>query len=234
MTLHLCTCDTARKRTIMTEDSTPLRAKRKRTKGFIACDACQRRKSRCDLVTAGCCHRCRVLGTDCSFILVGGTYPAEVPLPTDSVRGISPLVPECPTQGEATSSSFLPSTLVPHTSIRSPGDHGRRDELSQRVSRMEALLETVLDRLSRNAGVAPPVSSEPPTSAIPSDHRPTSRPPGLGAAGDPVAPPTKALAYPCASDQIAEVFRLRPECRFLDPVADGLATSIGLAEAVQV
>jgi hypothetical protein len=65
----------------MTENSTPLRAKRKRTKGFIACDACQRRKSRCDLVSAGCCHRCRVLGTDCSFILVGGTYPAELPFP---------------------------------------------------------------------------------------------------------------------------------------------------------
>jgi hypothetical protein len=218
----------------MTENSTPLRAKRKRTKGFIACDACQRRKSRCDLVSAGCCHRCRVLGTDCSFILVGGTYPAELPLPTGSARDISPLVPECPSQGEATSSSFLPSSLIPDTSTRSPVDHGRHDELSQRVNRMEALLETVLDRLSRNVGVAPPVSSEPPTSAIPSDHRLPLRMPGLGATGDPVTSPPKALAYPCASDQIATVFCLRPECRFLDPVADGLVTSVGLEEAVQM
>jgi hypothetical protein len=99
---------------------------------------------------------------------------------------------------------------------------------------MEALLETVLDRLSRNVGVAPPVSSEPPTSAIPSDHRLPLRMPGLGATGDPVTSPPKALAYPCASDQIATVFCLRPECRFLDPVADGLVTSVGLEEAVQM
>lgn len=32
-----------------------------------ACDACARRKSRCELVTAEGCHRCVVLGTGCSL-----------------------------------------------------------------------------------------------------------------------------------------------------------------------
>lgn len=47
--------------------SPPPAAKRKRTKVSNACQQCQSRKSRCELVTASGCHRCRVLGTDCSL-----------------------------------------------------------------------------------------------------------------------------------------------------------------------
>lgn len=39
----------------------------RRTKAFSACDACQRRKSRCELINERGCHRCRTLGTDCTF-----------------------------------------------------------------------------------------------------------------------------------------------------------------------
>lgn len=47
----------------------------KRKKISTACDACQRRKSRCEMVNSQGCHRCRTLGTSCS---VAGTVPSNV------------------------------------------------------------------------------------------------------------------------------------------------------------
>lgn len=38
----------------------------KRKKLSTSCDACQKRKSRCEMVTANGCHRCRTLNTKCS------------------------------------------------------------------------------------------------------------------------------------------------------------------------
>ena len=46
--------------------------KRKRTKCLAACESCQIRKSRCDLLTARGCHRCSVLGIECSLNLIVG------------------------------------------------------------------------------------------------------------------------------------------------------------------
>jgi hypothetical protein len=43
------------------------RPKRKRKKSSAACLACQKRKSRCEVFSAAGCHRCRVLGTECSL-----------------------------------------------------------------------------------------------------------------------------------------------------------------------
>lgn len=47
----------------------------KRSKISNACDACQRRKSRCELVNEMGCHRCRILRTRCS--LAGQSIPAQ-------------------------------------------------------------------------------------------------------------------------------------------------------------
>ncbi|KAG7548948.1 hypothetical protein FFLO_03153 [Filobasidium floriforme] len=51
-----------------TNTNTPTTRRKKRTKTSIACEACQTRKSRCELVTAKGCHRCAVLGTACSLV----------------------------------------------------------------------------------------------------------------------------------------------------------------------
>lgn len=42
--------------------------RRRRPKARTSCMSCQQRKARCDLVTAGGCHRCRVLSLRCSII----------------------------------------------------------------------------------------------------------------------------------------------------------------------
>ena len=42
-------------------------AKRVRTKGVFACDACRARRSKCDLIDHEGCHRCKQLRTSCSF-----------------------------------------------------------------------------------------------------------------------------------------------------------------------
>jgi hypothetical protein len=61
----------------------------KRSKISNACDACQRRKSRCELVTDSGCHRCRVLRTQCS--LAGQEIPPRStepsPPPVQALRG---------------------------------------------------------------------------------------------------------------------------------------------------
>lgn len=49
------------------ESSVPSSSPRnKRKKVAFACDACQQRKSRCEMVTSAGCHRCRLLGTRCT------------------------------------------------------------------------------------------------------------------------------------------------------------------------
>jgi hypothetical protein len=40
--------------------------KRKRTRCPVACDACKKRKSRCEVDSPAGCHRCRILGTPCN------------------------------------------------------------------------------------------------------------------------------------------------------------------------
>lgn len=57
--------------------------KKRRTRTGIACDSCQRRKTRCELLNGetGGCHRCHVLGTKCSLLPEAGgsnTTPAPV------------------------------------------------------------------------------------------------------------------------------------------------------------
>ena len=66
--------------------------KRRRTRTGIACDSCQRRKTRCEVLDgdgAGC-HRCQVLGTSCSLLpdkpqSLGNT---EAPYDGDRLRSI--------------------------------------------------------------------------------------------------------------------------------------------------
>ncbi|WOO85381.1 Glucose transport transcription regulator RGT1 [Vanrija pseudolonga] len=41
--------------------------KRRRAKIPVACEACRKRRSRCDLIDANGCHRCKQLGSECSF-----------------------------------------------------------------------------------------------------------------------------------------------------------------------
>lgn len=48
----------------ISRETSPARGKRKKLS--TACDACQKRKSRCEMVTSKGCHRCRTLGTICS------------------------------------------------------------------------------------------------------------------------------------------------------------------------
>ena len=64
--------------------------KRRRTRGFIACDACQRRKSRCEMLDSEGCHRCMVLQTPCS--LVGQQSAVMLEAATSQVGEYAPLV----------------------------------------------------------------------------------------------------------------------------------------------
>lgn len=66
--------------------------KRRRTRTGIACDSCQRRKTRCELLDgdgAGC-HRCQVLGTSCSLLpdKPEATGTTETPINGDRLRSI--------------------------------------------------------------------------------------------------------------------------------------------------
>jgi hypothetical protein len=66
--------------------------KRRRTRTGIACDSCQRRKTRCELLDgdgAGC-HRCQVLGTSCSLLPATSqpSGPADTPFDGDRLRSI--------------------------------------------------------------------------------------------------------------------------------------------------
>jgi hypothetical protein len=65
--------------TTTTTTTTPTTRRKKRTKTSIACEACQTRKSRCELVTQRGCHRCAVLGTVCSLV---GSGRASTSAPT--------------------------------------------------------------------------------------------------------------------------------------------------------
>lgn len=59
-------------------------SKRRRTRTGIACDSCQRRKTRCELLNGDSvgCHRCHVLGTNCSLVAqASGSRP---PTPSGS------------------------------------------------------------------------------------------------------------------------------------------------------
>jgi hypothetical protein len=66
--------------------------KRRRTRTGIACDSCQRRKTRCELLDgdgAGC-HRCQVLGNPCSLLSdkAESSGPTETPYNGDRLRSI--------------------------------------------------------------------------------------------------------------------------------------------------
>ncbi|WWC59485.1 uncharacterized protein I303_102041 [Kwoniella dejecticola CBS 10117] len=63
---------------------------KKRTKTGIACDACQRRKSRCELVDQQGCHRCRVLGTTCSLTPENNDVPFHQQTFTNQITRASP------------------------------------------------------------------------------------------------------------------------------------------------
>jgi hypothetical protein len=74
-----------------TRDDGPSR-KRRRTRTGIACDSCQRRKTRCELLDgdgAGC-HRCQVLGTECSLLpeKPDPAVQATTPINGDRLRSI--------------------------------------------------------------------------------------------------------------------------------------------------
>lgn len=63
--------------------------KRRRTRTGIACDSCQRRKTRCELLNGdqSGCHRCHVLGTECSLVPdAGGSNATPGPAPADYGR----------------------------------------------------------------------------------------------------------------------------------------------------
>jgi len=66
--------------------------KRRRTRTGIACDSCQRRKTRCELLDgdgAGC-HRCQVLGNSCSLLpdKAESSGPNDTPINGDRLRSI--------------------------------------------------------------------------------------------------------------------------------------------------
>jgi len=72
-------------------DDAPSR-KRRRTRTGIACDSCQRRKTRCELLDgegAGC-HRCQVLGTSCSLLPAkpDASGTTDTPYDGDRLRSI--------------------------------------------------------------------------------------------------------------------------------------------------
>ena len=58
--------------------SSPQPSKRQRPNRATACDACQRRKSRCELIQLDGCLRCRTLGTECSVARYGSNGPHEL------------------------------------------------------------------------------------------------------------------------------------------------------------
>jgi hypothetical protein len=55
-------------------------SKRRRTKNAVACQQCQVRKSRCEMIEREGCYRCRVLKSDCSFRLSSGSPGEEADL----------------------------------------------------------------------------------------------------------------------------------------------------------
>lgn len=101
----------------------------KRKKLSTACDACQKRKSRCEMITSKGCHRCRTLGTTCSR--AGGEDSCRVPETSGSVkRSNSPSI-------DQTSSFAL-------------------EDLQARTRRMEGMLSLLL---RQSGAPYPPASS---------------------------------------------------------------------------
>jgi hypothetical protein len=66
--------------------------KRRRTRTGIACDSCQRRKTRCELLDGDGvgCHRCQVLGSSCSLLpeKVESSVTTDAPFNGDRLRSI--------------------------------------------------------------------------------------------------------------------------------------------------
>ncbi|GHJ86544.1 hypothetical protein NliqN6_2946 [Naganishia liquefaciens] len=104
----------------------------KRTKVSNACAACQTRKSRCELLNEDGCHRCRVLGTECSLAgsrSTGRTRSTSVE--ADRSRRIS--------HTADTSMDRIHSDTLPITAQSTPTKHSTESRLDALESRLQAL-----------------------------------------------------------------------------------------------
>lgn len=67
-----------------TEISPPNPKRMHRKKAPFACEACQKRKSRCEVfsATSDVCHRCDLLGTECTLAALRGSIQSAIPTRT--------------------------------------------------------------------------------------------------------------------------------------------------------
>lgn len=217
--------------------------KKRRTRGFISCEQCQKRKSRCELLNREGCHRCRVLDTPCSLALapVDATlskpsastssippalsaiamYPYDSHQPFSAMPGISSSSnPDSEGPAERPVSLGIEATSsFPKTSTNSAP---LAPTLSQGwMYRIENMLKRVLDEAQLRTGHSPESSFS--TSGA---TRLGDRPDGVGD-GDDIEDAVKGLLStsigPCLL--VASGVNVHDRSSFLCPVAEGLVSA---------
>jgi hypothetical protein len=146
---------------------------RKRTKTSSACEACQHRKSRCELVTNAGCHRCVTLGTPCSFRESSNSDPLE-PTPDRgysegpgrTISAPTPVASSSSTSSVRNGRFYVPQMMAPpppqHQALPPPASPPRTvqvfseageetlAEIRERMMRMEAMIQTLATRDSNS------------------------------------------------------------------------------------
>lgn len=197
------------------DDDNSRAPKRKRMhskKAAVACEACQRRKSRCEVfsVAGKACHRCQVLGTECS--LQADSTDAVVPDPPVPVP-----VTLAATSTSGTAGSTPTNTAVDFTAMV--------QRIDQRTAEVERIMRHLLD--TKGGGAASALGLAPPTPLSSGDTF-GDREDGVGD-GDDIEQTVWELLQRSIGTSLQGMtgLNLHDRTRFHDPILSGLVSESG-------